>query len=594
MSRFTCAAFTCLFFGLSASAVSAQSPSRGPAVARTPSPMRCNHPTTELRGTVTLQRGCYYEQSFEIDDPDTILDCDGAELRISGDYSVNIKKNADRSVVRNCYIIGSRGIAVRTRNTARNGETPDDVRALAASDVVLENLYISSDEHVGVHLLPHTVGVTVRNSILSGNSSSGIYMSPYGKNHRIINNEISNNGHTKPDGVPRIGWYRREGIAIDATSEHLIENNDITGNAFGGILLYKNCWEHAADNPGSRPRTEHASNNIIRNNRFGDQPFGIWVASRQSRDLRQMNCGDSTPYNNPIRTNSVFHPTYSSYPSAYTEGYLFSLYNVSIWPDFAEENVIQNNLFEEHSRGGIRVEDDETEVTGNLFIGDFDYIFVGAPFRARLENKPILDTNISNNSFHSPQGETFVNRLALIPDEHLRTILLDNYRACDDGNGSYMRHGDHIDVSVPPNASSNCTNFIRVCNDGTLGNPVPPPGCGMSNPDAGTSSPDAGITMDAGTPNMEELDGGAEDASVEPVDAGVAPTTTDANSSAMMDSGIMSSTADAQSVSEKEENDRMVPPAVVGSSCATVFSSDASSLLILLGLLLWLKRRTRD
>ncbi|MEE2902452.1 MAG: right-handed parallel beta-helix repeat-containing protein [Myxococcota bacterium] len=563
-------------------------------MARTPSPMRCNHPTTELRGTVTLQRGCYYEQSCEIDDPNTTRDCDGAELRISGEYSVNIKKNGDRAVVRNCYIIGSRGIAVRTRNTARNGETPDDVRALAASDVVLENLYISSDEHVGVHLLPHTVGVTVRNSILTGNSSSGIYMSPYGKNHRIINNEISNNGHTKPDGVPRIGWYRREGIAIDATSEHLIENNDITGNAFGGILLYKNCWEHAADNPGSRPRTEHASNNIIRNNRFGDQPFGIWVASRQSRDLRQMNCGDPTPYNNPIRTNSVFHPTYSNYPSAYTEGYVFSLYNVSIWPDFAEENVIQNNLFEEHSRGGIRVEDDETEVTGNLFIGDFDYIFVGAPFRARLENKPILDTNISNNSFHSPQGETFPNRLALIPDEHLRTILLDNYRACDDGNGGYMRHGVHIDVPVPANASSNCTNFIRICNDGTLGNPVPPPGCGMSNPDAGTSSPDAGITMDAGTPNMEELDGGAEDASVEPADAGVAPTTTDANSSAMMDSGLMSSTADAGVGSSTEGDDRVIAPAVESPSCASALSSDSSMLFILLGLLLWLKPRARD
>ena len=42
----------------------------------------------------------------------------------------------------------------------------------------------------------------------------------------------------------RIGWYRREGIAIDGSSEHFISGNDIIDGALGGIMLYKNCWEH--------------------------------------------------------------------------------------------------------------------------------------------------------------------------------------------------------------------------------------------------------------------------------------------------------------------------------------------------------------
>ena len=102
---------------------------------------------------------------------------------------------------------------------------------------------------------------------------------------------------------------------------------------------------------------------------------------------------------------------------------------VSSWPDFAEENKIRDNIFEQHSRGGIRVEDDETEITGNLFIGDFDYIFVGAPFRARLDNHPVLDTLIRNNSYYAPGNTSFASLLALIPDEHSGTVLEDNHQS---------------------------------------------------------------------------------------------------------------------------------------------------------------------
>ena len=112
---------------------------------------------------------------------------------------------------------------------------------------------------------------------------------------------------------------------------------------------------------------------------------------------------------------------------------------VSSWPDFAEENKIRDNIFEEHSRGGIRVEDDETEITGNLFIGEFDYIFVGAPFRARLDNHPVLDTLIRDNSYYAP-GNTSALLLALIPDEHSGTILEDNLRLPNE-LGEFLHHG---------------------------------------------------------------------------------------------------------------------------------------------------------
>ena len=334
---------------------------------------------------------------------------------------------------------------VRVRKV-RDGESDDEVRALAPQDVLIENVDITSTDSVGVHLLPHTVGVTVRNSVLSNNSSSGVYMSPYGRRHRIINNQIENNGHIKPDGTPRIGWYRREGIAIDASSEHYIAGNDISANAFGGILLYKNCWEHADDEPNSRPRTDHARANLIENNRFRDQPFGVWIAARQSRDLTLMGCGDPTPYTNPISVMDVFHPTYGDYPSAAIELYILSLNFASVWPDFAEDNEIIGNTFESIGRGGIRIEDDGTRVVDNLFIGDFDYVFVGAPFRARLADQPVDSTVIVNNSYHSSSEASFAERLALIPDEHTNTQLRDNARACIDAAGQHIRHGRERDL----------------------------------------------------------------------------------------------------------------------------------------------------
>ena len=418
---------------------------RGPLVEKDPQAQLCTYPTDEFNGEVTLEHNCYYEQHFEINDADTTIDCNGAELRGSGSYLINIKRSADRAQVKNCYLRGGKGLAVRVRQP-RGEETPEEVRSLAPEGVVLQNLQISDSEGVGVHLHVYTTGVTIKDSIIINNSSAGFYLSPYGQHHIIDNNLIAGNGHFKPDGTPRLAWYRREGIAVDGSSEHTILNNDIVENAFGGILLYKNCWEHAEAEPNSRPRAEHARANLIQGNRFADQPFGVWVAARQSRDLEQMGCGDPTPYSNPITVSEVLPALYHDYPSSYVGGYLFSLNGVSIWPDFAEENIITENRFEAHSLGGIRVEDDDTEITSNLFIGDFDYIFLGAPFRARLDGHPVLNTLIRDNAYIHDEHSEFIDHLALIPDEHTHTTLDRNERACQLEDGRVLWSGETLEM----------------------------------------------------------------------------------------------------------------------------------------------------
>ncbi|MBW2528052.1 MAG: right-handed parallel beta-helix repeat-containing protein [Deltaproteobacteria bacterium] len=469
--------------------------------------MACTHPDSQLSGNVTLDGGCVYEQSFVIKESNTTLDCNGAQIVGTDAYLVTVRGEIDGVTVKNCYLRGGKGIAVRPPGRL-DGETDEQLRQRSPKNVVLTNLHVTESANVGVYFHHHVVGATIQDSIIVDNSSAGVYLSPYGQGSQILNNLIKDNGHVKEDGSPRIGWYRREGVAVDASSQHLIERNDFDHNALGGVLLYKNCWEHAATDPKSTPRTEHAHSNVIRGNTFARMPFGVWVAARQSRDLDLMECGDSTPYANPIWIATVFHPSYSSYSSAYADFYLPW---ISVWPDFAENNTIVDNRFEEIGRGGIRIEDDSTTVTGNLFLGDFDYVFVGAPFRARLDGHPVLDTVIADNSFANPVATLFADHLALIPDEHLGTQLSNNLRACASPWGGWLRHGEQILAYRPDGAApGGCAEQVRTCNDGVLDGdytdeecvPAPPE---EQEPDAGVETADAGEEPDGGTSAEPEV-----------------------------------------------------------------------------------------
>jgi parallel beta-helix repeat protein len=472
-------------------------PARGPLVPEDPAAKPCTHPTTQLSGQVTLDPTCIYEQNFKIKISNTTLDCNGAQIKGTDTTQVVVKGEIDNVTVKNCYINSGKGIGVFP--PARlDGETDDELRLRSPKNVVLSNLHVTKSTSKGVAIFLHVVGATLKDSIIINNHGPGVYISPYAKKNLVQNNLIKDNGHIEENGLPRIGWYRREGVAIDGASENIIEGNHFDNNAFGGVLLYKNCQEHISTNPDSIPRTEHAHSNVIRGNTFTKQPFGVWVASRQSRDLQQMDCGDPTPYPNPIMIFGFFHPTYSSYKSSYSAMYLPF---VSIWPDFAENTTIEDNTFIDIKLGGARIEDDDATVTGNLFIGDFDYIFLGAPFRAKLDNHPVMNAVIKDNSFSSPVHQLFEDHLALIPGEHTGTQLSNNLQACHTPWGTWMHHGAQVKAYKPDgNLPSGCDEQLRTCNDGTLNGSFTDEVCNPADPvDAATPQPDAGLPDSAVT-----------------------------------------------------------------------------------------------
>lgn len=489
-------------------------PPRGPLVPKNPDAVSCTHPTTDLAGQVTLDPDCIYEQSFSIKASNTTLDCQGAQIISPDSYLVNVAGEIENVTVTNCYLIGGKGAAVRTPKK-KDGETDDEVRQRSPRNVVFSNLHISQSTNVGMYVHQHVVGATIKDSVIVDNSSAGVYLSPYGQQNLVQNNLIQGNGHVKPDGVPRVGWYRREGVAIDGSSHHIIENNHFDNNAFGGVLLYKNCWEHHASDPDSKPRLEHAHSNVIRNNLFTNMPFGVWVAARQSRDLAEMGCGDPTPYKNPIVLINFFHSSYASYSSSYASFYLPW---VSVWPDFAEMTTVDGNVFGGIELGAVRVEDDEATVTNNLFLGEFDYVFLGAPFRAKLASEPVRDTLIANNSFHSSVASSFDQHLALIPGEHEGTVISNNYRACLTPWDTWIHHGASVSAYQPdPTVPGGCKEEVRTCNDGQFDGSFVDEVCQPAPPS------DAGTSVDSSVPDggdaQVSVDAAEQDANLEP-DAG--------------------------------------------------------------------------
>ena len=571
---------------------------RGPNQPLNTQSQSCELESNDLTGDVFLSPDCHYNQRMNIKSSATTLDCQGAQLRGNGGYAIMVKGEIENIVVRNCYLRGVRGIAVKAPSRL-DEETDEELRQRAPRNVIIENIDVRGSESVGVHLHPHTMGVLVRDSIMEGNSGPGVYMSPYGKGHHIDNNRIANNGHLKPDGTPKIAWYRREGVAIDGSSEHLIENNLFDGNAFGGVLMYKNCWEHAAENPDSKPRTEYASDNIIRNNTFQNELFGVWVAARQSRDLYMMGCGDPTPYDNPIWWNSVIDDSFqeSLHPSVYTSGYFLPW--ISVWRDYAEDNQIIGNIFIDSIRGGIRIEDDRTIVQDNLFIGDGDYIFVGAPFRARLAGLPVQDTLISNNSFHHESEENFEGLLYLVPEEHTGTMVINNHRACYIDDETLVRHHEVVLVE-----DADCP-IVQICEDGTLSAPYEDPNCDTSEPAPEPEpqpEPEPEAPQDAsdgGSTNTGSTDAGLTDSGESREDSGM--------SSA---DGGLSEVQDDDSDQETESSVEVLPPETIDhpseessqkddgsigtSGCNSTRSSSDFSLFLVCGIFwLWRYRRWR-
>lgn len=305
----------------------------------------------KVQGHLQLSPNCNLSDKgvqFILDSSDTSLDCQGATLsnnEANASHSaITIRPKADSAIsniaVANCHIHGyGHALHIRqfsdpNRRYAQGFINPEANRAQAPHHIRIINLTSQDSLNSGIFVGDHVHHVSFDRITVARSGTVGLYFE-FGSQHNIVQSSVF------VDNGFRSFKSNREAIAIDSSAFNTIKNNQFIHNGAGSIYLYRNCFEHADDASQSNhfKRTESASNNIITGNTFRDEPVGVWIASRQSRNLKGFACG--------------------AYLLAETA---FARYHI----DSAKNNRIESNTFINVDTG-IIVEDDGTQIIANDF-----------------------------------------------------------------------------------------------------------------------------------------------------------------------------------------------------------------------------------
>lgn len=329
----------------------------------------CELSDARLVGDTTLEAGCVYHQSLRIERPLT-LDCQGAvvdgEDRLARGLVIDSRGEALSGIlVRNCTFrrFVKHGILVHWSlpNEVKIARYPDRAERWlrAPQNIRFVDVRVERNGEVGIVLDDYVQNVTMERVSVRDNPGWGLYWDHDSRGHLLIDSEVRHNGYGSKFGKP--------GLSIDASSDNRVINSVFAGNKRSAIELYRNCWEFAATNPHSVLRESGANRNLILGNRFVDEAIGVWLAARQSRDVRHMQCG---------------RPAY--HEDRYVE-------------DEARDNVVANNRFETMRGRSIVVEDDDNVLLGNSFARAADAIVIGTPIRTRILGRPVRGTLLRGN-----------------------------------------------------------------------------------------------------------------------------------------------------------------------------------------------------
>lgn len=247
-----------------------------------------------MMGEIKLNKKCVYNDALVITASNTTLDCNGAILDGKKTIGVGITVSAKGSgisnvKIKNCRIYNYTYNGIRIASGVAASELSlirDDNYKKNARDILISNVEISDIERVGVYLEAYTTNVVFTNSKVTGTGGVAIYLDQATRNNKILNSKFIYNGIKNPR-------HMREAIAIDSSANNLIRFNLFSNNGLGSIFLYKNCGEKFTSG-NSVIRWQHSDNNIIESNGFFNEKIGVWIASRQSYNLKKWDCGDKS------------------------------------------------------------------------------------------------------------------------------------------------------------------------------------------------------------------------------------------------------------------------------------------------------------
>lgn len=396
-----------------------------PARVLPPNPAGCpdwkEDTLNQITESITLPAGCKYDRVrivFE-NKSDMTLDCNGAELNglskkfrqavgvpytaESAPEDIGIRILSHESIpsqnitIKNCklrnYLTGIAVLTIFTdenhanlKNNANADVIENYLRDNSLKKVRIENTSVEYSHRNGIFIGRYITGLVVDGSSVNYTSGAGLYLESGTQSNTIKNSTFLGNGHSLYDGGKRarrriLAKDTREGIAIDSSAMNTIQKNLFAENSGGGIFIYKNCYEHHTS-ASSLPRYQSADKNVITENQFKDQKTGVWIASRQSKDLKAFNCG--TPR---ITTDDIYFG-----PKKET---------IHIYEDFAKHNTVKSNTFV-NVKYGVIVEDDNNTIDNNTFSGKATSdIRIGTKYRTKKLSKPVTNTIVTNNKFNS-------------------------------------------------------------------------------------------------------------------------------------------------------------------------------------------------
>ena len=373
--------------------------------------------TVTIKQSTTLPKGCKYDRvNIIVSGSNLTFDCNQLILNgidrefrqaVGKPYSIEnapvdtgilISSSQGNVTVKNCTVknfvrgirIGTRGLTTERINNLKNNtnvaQTERELLALSPKNIRVENSNILYNHKDGVFVGRYTTDFVLDNSTIKYTGAVGLYLDSGSQHNTIQNSTIAQNGHSDYNATKRVRTRKlandsREGIAIDSSAKNIIKNNVFSKNSGGAIFLYKNCNEHA-QRANQIPSYQSSDNNLIINNQFNDEGIGIWIASRQSKNLAPLECGSPIVDTGTIRHGPVKEPA-------------------KYYEDFAKHNTVENNTFN-NAHKAVIIEDDDNRVINNIFKGEANFdVRIGTKFRTLKLSHPVKNTLIENNQFET-------------------------------------------------------------------------------------------------------------------------------------------------------------------------------------------------
>jgi len=271
-----------------------------------------------INGKITLKED--FQGKLTVRDDNTVVDLNGHTIHgpswglFSNDpLDTCINVLADNVVIKN----GKLGACLTGINIAGRFQRGKDT-------VTATNLWKTQGDAAAIEYMESFSGKGSDGTIITDMQitpiTHAVYIQPYVSDTTIQNSSINKGriGIYVDSGVQRtlinkvtfkdIGWGKyvsslrkivsrpvgegREAIAIDGAMNTTITNSTFTHTNLASVTAYRNCMENK-NSPSAYPRLTGASGISIMNNTFNNEVTGVWLGSRQQRDLSKWVCGNT-------------------------------------------------------------------------------------------------------------------------------------------------------------------------------------------------------------------------------------------------------------------------------------------------------------